>query len=147
MRKLLIPALIVGALGFLALTRHHVADLAAAPAADAPANDAVFANAFERRISNLQVEGQGTVERLLSDDNEGGRHQRFIVRLKSGQTILIAHNIDLAARVASLREGDNVAFRGEYEWSPKGGVVHWTHHDPNGRREGGWIRHDGRSYK
>lgn len=147
MRKFLLPVLVAVALGFLALSRHDAADAAAAPAADGAASDGVFANAFGRRISNIQVEGHGTVAKILPDDDEGGRHQRFIVRLRSGQTILIAHNIDLAARVASLREGDDVAFRGEYEWSPKGGVVHWTHHDPAGRREGGWIRHGGRSFQ
>jgi uncharacterized protein DUF3465 len=99
-----------------------------APTSAAAANDSVFASAFEKHASNIQVEGQGTVAKILPDDNDGSRHQRFIVRLSSGQTILIAHNIDLTPRV-SLNEGDVVAFSGEYEWNPKGGVVHWTHRD------------------
>ena len=70
-----------------------------------------------------------------------------IVRLASGQRILIAHNIDLAPRVSPLREGDTVSFRGEYAWNPKGGVVHWTHHDPGGRHAAGWIRHEGQVFQ
>lgn len=110
-------------------------------------NDATLKNAFEDHISNQQVAGQGTVVKILSDDTVGSRHQRFLVRLNSGQTLLMAHNIDLAQRIDSLREGDTVAFYGEYEWNPKGGVIHWTHRDPQGRHPAGWIKHGGQTYQ
>lgn len=109
--------------------------------------DEALARAFEQRASNVQVEGQGVVRRVLSDDNDGSRHQRFVVALHSGQTLLIAHNIDLSPRVAGLREGDTVSFSGEYEWNPEGGVIHWTHRDPNKRHPPGWIRHNGKVYQ
>ena len=110
-------------------------------------SDAVLENAFAQRISKLQVTGQGTVVKVLRDDGNGSRHQRFIVRLDSGRTVLVAHNIDLAPRIDALRAGDTVAFYGEYEWNPKGGVIHWTHRDPQGRHPAGWIRHDGQTYQ
>lgn len=94
-----------------------------------------------------QVSGSGTVERVLSDDNEGSRHQRFILRLSSGRTLLVAHNIDLAPRVAPLRTGDTVSFYGEYEPNDRGGVIHWTHHDPQGRHPDGWLEHKGQRYQ
>src|SRR4029453_1383495 len=94
-------------------------------------SDQRLARAFDQQESDLQVEGTGTVTRLLWDDNDGSRHQRFIVELKTGQTLLIAHNIDLAPRIISLEVGDEVGFFGEYEWNEKGGTIHWTHHDPN----------------
>lgn len=97
---------------------------------------------FEQRRSGEMVEVSGTVEAVLPDDHDGSRHQRFIVRLSSGQTLLVAHNIDLAERVP-LNEGDRLRVRGEYEWNDRGGVLHWTHHDPEGRRAGGWIEHEG----
>jgi hypothetical protein len=103
--------------------------------------------AFEHHRSNVQVEGSGRVSRVLPDDNDGSRHQRFIVQLGTGQTVLVAHNIDLAARVASLKVGDPVEFNGEYEWNERGGVIHWTHRDPQRRHVDGWIRHNGRTYQ
>ena len=111
------------------------------------ANDETLARAFEQRARNLQVEGRGVVLKVLADDNDGSRHQRFVVVLLSGQKLLIAHNIDLAPRVVGLREGDAVSFNGEYEWNPEGGVIHWTHHDPRKRHQSGWIKHNGEQYQ
>ena len=87
------------------------------------------------------------VIKILPDDLKGSRHQRFILRHSSGQTILIAHNIDLAPRIDGLRTGDTVAFFGEYEWNPTGGVIHWTHRDPDGSHVGGWLKHRGKTYQ
>lgn len=104
-------------------------------------------HAFANGQSDIQVKGAGIVKKLLRDDNDGSRHQKFIVILGSGETVLISHNIDLAPRIDDLAEGDRVDFFGEYEWNSKGGIIHWTHHDPNGRHVGGWIKHGGRTYQ
>ena len=115
---------------------------AMASAAPAGEDDGSLAQALADRANDVQVQGAGTVVRILPDDNEGSRHQRFLVRVAPDHTILIAHNIDLAPRVAPLAEGDTVSFNGEFAWNGKGGVVHWTHHDPAGRHLAGWIRRD-----
>lgn len=111
------------------------------------ARDQALMRAIEARGRNVAVQGQGTVIRVLSDDVRGSRHQRFILRIAAGNTILIAHNIDLAPRVPELKVGDLVSFSGEYVWNEKGGVVHWTHHDPSGDSPGGWLRHEGKLYR
>lgn len=103
--------------------------------------------AFESHSSNVEVQGAGTVTAILPDDREGRPHQRFIVRLDSGRTVLVAHNVDVAPRITSLRSGDAISFRGEYVWNPKGGVIHWTHRDPAGHHEEGWLDHNGRRYQ
>jgi len=97
--------------------------------------------------NGAQTQGSGVVIRILADDDDGSRHQRFIIRLDSGRTLLIAHNIDVASRIASLREGDTVAFNGVFESNDKGGLIHWTHRDPQGRHEAGWLQHEGRTYQ
>jgi len=109
--------------------------------------DDPLARAYAHRRSDVQVAGRGVVTKVLAGDSDGSRHQRFILRLPSGRTLLVAHNIDLAPRIDALREGDTVDFYGEYEWNEKGGVLHWTHHDPAGRHPGGWLQHDGRRYE
>ena len=110
-------------------------------------SSSVLEQAYDNRQSDVQVRGAGEVIKVLADDNDGSRHQRFILKLESGLTLLVAHNIDLAPRIPSLRAGDAVEFFGEYEWNPRGGVIHWTHHDPQGRHVAGWLKHRGNTYQ
>ncbi len=105
------------------------------------------AAAFARRARGEWMTVQGEVDRILADDNDGSRHQRFILRTSESHTVLVAHNIDLAPRLEGLREGEGLSLRGEYEWNERGGVLHWTHHDPQGRRSGGYIDRMGRRYQ
>ena len=95
-------------------------------------SDAIIGELFGAQERDVQVKGSGTVTRLLADDTEADCHQQFILILGSGQTLLIAHNIDIAPRLNGLQVGDTVAFYGAYVYSDKGGTVHWTHHAPNG---------------
>lgn len=119
---------------------------AAPPAVEAPARPGLSVRqAFERRRSGVWLEARGAVSRLLRDDLEGRRHQRFILLLADGLTVLVSHNIDLAPRVP-VRRGDAVEVFGLYEWNKRGGVIHWTHRDPKGRRQGGWILHKGEKF-
>lgn len=127
--------------GALLLVAPVWADNAVKPA------DPLIQPAYSQKQTDLVIEGEGQVIKLLSDDNHGSRHQRFIIRLPSGQTLLVAHNIDLASKIDPLSVGDVIDFRGEYEWNAKGGTVHWTHHDPAGRHIGGWLKHGGQTYQ
>ncbi|MEO6118881.1 MAG: DUF3465 domain-containing protein [Methylotenera sp.] len=104
------------------------------------------ADLYATKTSDVQVEDSGEVVKILADDNQGSRHQKFLVKIASGQTLLFAHNIDLAPRINDIKVGDALSFRGEYEYNPKGGIVHWTHHDPQGKHYAGWIRHNGKMY-
>jgi len=105
-------------------------------------SDTEMARLFEEEVSDQQVLIQAHVNKILSDDNDGLRHQRFIINLVSGQTILVAHNIDLAPRIDELEVDDQIEIYGEYEWNIKGGVIHWTHHDPKHQHIDGWIKHN-----
>jgi hypothetical protein len=146
MRKIL-PILIVLGLGYLALDRWQAAETAPQDvAASGITSDSAISQAFASRTSGVLVEGRGHVIRVLPDDTDGDRHQRFILRLDSGQTLLVAHNIDLASRLPRLKVGDLVEFSGQYEWNDQGGVIHWTHEDPSGRHRAGWLKYRGEKY-
>ena len=102
--------------------------------------------AFENHQSDVIVQCDLKVVKNLRDDLDGHKHQKMLLELSGGHTILLAHNIDLAPRVPA-EEGDTITVHGEYEWSDKGGVIHWTHHDPGGRHDPGWIEHKGERYE
>ncbi|MDF7798927.1 DUF3465 domain-containing protein [Pontiellaceae bacterium B1224] len=110
------------------------------PSALAGSSQTALTDAYKNKKSNVPVTGVGTVTRVLKDDTDGSRHQRFILQITPTQTILIAHNIDLAPRVDSIKVGDSISFKGIFEWNSKGGVVHWTHHDPAGKHAAGWLK-------
>lgn len=147
MRKLVLIAVVLAAVYIGVVERGFIPGRQQHADTSPGGGEQALAAAFENRRSDIQVRGSGRVSRVLADDNEGSRHQRFIVQLASGQTVLVAHNIDLADRVASIKSGDVVEFNGEYEWNERGGVIHWTHHDPQGVHEAGWIKHAGRTYQ
>jgi hypothetical protein len=112
----------------------------------ASAENAAIEAAFARKQSDVQVSGRGVVIKLLPDDRKGAQHQKFLVRINARQTLLFAHNIDLAERLP-LQVGDTVSFNGEYVYNPKGGIVHWTHLDPQGGHISGWVMLQGKKYQ
>lgn len=140
MKKLLL-LMVLAVIGYASYSHRGPDTSASAPA------DTMQADPLGDATSGQQVQGVGVVIKILSDDNEGSRHQRFILRLPSGQTLLVAHNIDLAPRIANLSAGDRVEYKGEFEANDKGGVVHWTHRDPANRHVSGWLKHDGRLFQ
>ncbi|MEZ5543510.1 MAG: DUF3465 domain-containing protein [Pseudomonadota bacterium] len=139
--RLLAVLVVLGALAWQYYERGGVA-LPLSPAGDAAAVQA----AFTAHRSGVWLETGGRVSRLLADDNDGSRHQRFILTVGDGHTVMVAHNIDLAERIP-VRTGARLSLRGRYEWNERGGVIHWTHHDPQGREQGGWINWNGKRYE
>lgn len=105
------------------------------------------AGAATRWKAGEQVRIEGRVIRMLADDRDGSPHQRFIIATDAGATLLIAHNLDLAPRLDGLSVGERVIVAGEYEWNDRGGMVHWTHDDPQGRHPAGYIEWRGRRYQ
>ena len=138
---------------FVLWPREQAAEIQGSPGSDTSENGpnqrtrpGMVDKLFAERRSDVIVVVSGEVDRVLIDDNQGSRHQRFILELASGHTVLVAHNIDIAPRVP-LGRGDRLEVKGEYEWNERGGVLHWTHHDPRGRHEGGWIKYQGETYE
>ncbi len=110
-------------------------------------SDASIETLWKNQTSDVQVLVQGKVQRLLSDDTDGSQHQRWIIELQSGHTLLIAHNIDLAPRVEGLTINSPIAIYGEYVWNAEGGLIHWTHRDPESKHIHGWIDYLNKLYQ
>ena len=113
-------------------------------------NNAVINQLYQAKNPSVkrQVLGCGTVIKVLKDDNEGSRHQKFLVKIDNypNITVLIAHNIDLAPRIEGIQAKNPIRFYGEYIYNDKGGVVHWTHRDPASRHQDGWLEYQGQQY-
>ena len=114
-------------------------------------NNAVINQLYQAKNPSIkrQVLGCGTVIKVLKDDNEGSRHQKFLVKIDNypNITVLIAHNIDLAPRIEGIQAKNPIRFYGEYIYNDKGGVVHWTHRDPASRHQDGWLEYKGEQYQ
>ena len=119
----------------------------AACGASAQPDDTAIVDDFHNHQSNVEVTADGTVVRLLADRTSStGTHEQFIIKLSSGDlTIEVEHNISIAKRVP-VQEGDHVIIHGEYVWNAQGGLIHFTHHDPQGTHEVGYILDGGTTY-
>jgi hypothetical protein len=110
-------------------------------------DDAAIVRDYQQHRSQVEVTADGTVVHVLSDSNgPSGSHERFVLRLKTADlTLLIDHNLSIGKRVP-VRPGDRVLVHGEYVWNAQGGLIHFTHHDPAGTHEGGFIQDGGQVY-
>jgi len=108
--------------------------------------DAQIIKAQNDHAIKVEVTVEAPVRKLLREDDEGLPHQKFLISLSNGTTILIAHDLKMADHVP-IQPGDIVRIHGEYIWNPRGGLIHWTHHTDTPYHEGGWIELNGRRYE
>ncbi|HEY7981810.1 MAG TPA: DUF3465 domain-containing protein [Candidatus Eremiobacteraceae bacterium] len=99
--------------------------------------------------SGTEVTVEGPVVRVLSTHSGAqGVHEQFIVAVRANNTeqdVLVADNISIG-RAAPVHQGDDVTVRGELAIDPGGPVIHWTHNDPRGRHQSGFVRLGGVLY-
>ena len=112
-------------------------------------DDAALCSAFRDARSHVEVVADGHVTAVLGV--AAGRvspHEGFLMRVGSGCDVVVRvdANTDFT-REFPLSRGEAVVVKGEYEYYSRGGVIHWTHRDPRGRHEGGYIEIDGRRYQ
>jgi hypothetical protein len=116
---------------------------------DTTSNAAVY-DAWRAHRSYVQVTATGSVARVLGTRvGPSGAHTGFLLHLRGseggGLTVRVETNVDITGPIA-VQAGDDVAVRGEYIYDPRGGIIHYTHHDPRGRHPGGYVRVGGRVY-
>ncbi len=117
--------------------------------AGATPNDAAVCDAFAAGRSHVEVVADGRVTRVLGvAPGRTSSHEGFLMRLGSGCNVVVRveANTDFTGTFP-IAPGDAVVVKGEYEYYPIGGVIHWTHRDPRGRHEGGSIEIRGHTYE
>ena len=137
----------------MACVPKRLAVLAAAAALQAcaatePADDPALCSAYDAGRSRVEVVADGTVTRTLGvQPGRVSPHEGFLMRLGSGCSVIVRVevNTDFTGSIP-LQPGQHVLVKGEYEFYPLGGVIHWTHRDPRGRHAGGYVATGGRIY-
>lgn len=102
-------------------------------------------DAYRYHQTGMMAEVTGTVARVLMDDKDDPRHQKFIIRMTNGQSLLILHD-QVSGDQVPVKVDDTVLVRGEYQWTETGGMLRFTQRDYSPRRMHGWIEHQGRRY-
>jgi hypothetical protein len=116
------------------------------PGAVEATDDHEIIQAQTSNLVNAEVTGRAVVKKLLRDDVVAPRHQKFLLELTNGTTILVAHNTDVAPQVP-IQEGDQLVIHGSFIYNTKGGLIHWTHHSNSPRHQGGYIDFNGARYQ
>lgn len=96
-------------------------------------------NAYYVEAGNLQV------TKILPEDHQGLPHQKWVARTSTGDSIVVIYNLDMGPKVP-LKVGDHFAVGGQFIWSQRGPLIHWTHDDPRKNRPDGYVYHNGLVY-
>jgi len=114
--------------------------------AGADGNAAVY-DAWRSQRSRVEV--TAVVRDLGLRRGPSGLHEGFLLHLDGaaghGLTVRVEDNVDITGPIA-LRLGDAVEVRGEYIYDSRGGLIHYTHHDPRARHPGGYVRVGNRTF-
>jgi hypothetical protein len=98
---------------------------------------------------NSEVCLNGTVTtppRFFYGSTTHAMHEAFNIRTDHGKTLEVVDNVAIAPR-CPVEPGDRVTVKGEYVADGSHGpMVHWTHRDPGGEHQDGYIDFNWRRY-
>ena len=122
----------------------------AGPAGGDASNGQIY-DAWRAGRSGVEVQATGSVARVLGKrTGPSGPHEGFLLHLTGagghGLTVRVESNLDIIGTLPVV-DGEPATVRGEYEYDQRGGVIHWTHHDPMGRHANGFVEIGGRRYE
>lgn len=127
--------------------RSSIAAFALALSACAPQQADTAAQALQTCDAGAQhvhVHDIGEVVRVLGTRRSySGDHEGFLVALPP-RVFKVEDNIDITGYIP-LRRGDRITVDGQFECDDD--VIHWTHRDPRGRHQAGYIEVHGTRYQ
>lgn len=127
--------------------RHHIPFPVGVAESGIIPSDLLLAQAYQNRTSGTQLTSEGKITHIFPTADSGTDYQKFIVQLGIGQSILVMHNMELGAAIEGLAIGEYIEVYGEYQWTADGGIIRWTHQDPLGKHQAGWVKYKGRIYR
>ena len=130
-----------------ALVATICASFCACATSQAP-DDAVVCATYSAQRSGVEVVAQGRITRIFGvQPGRTSPHEGFLFRLDSGCALVVRVevNTDFTGTIP-LSIGQRVLVKGEYEYYPAGGVIHWAHRDPRGHHENGYVDAGGTLY-
>jgi hypothetical protein len=90
---------------------------------------------------------QGTVVKVLPEDNHGLPHQNFVIKDTKGRTMAVNNDTKFGSKVKGLVVGMTLTIRGVEYHDAKADGIHWTHH-ANKKGDAGFIQTpDGTKYE
>lgn len=112
--------------------------------------NSVVYDAWRAQRSHVEVTASGVIARDLGTrSGVSAAHEGFLLHLAGasgrGLTVRVEANVDFTGAMP-IAAGEPVVVRGEYEFDPRGGVIHWTHRDPRGRHPDGFIQIQNKRY-
>ncbi len=108
--------------------------------------DAEAIRAQQLQLVKVPITVTAPVKKMLKYDDKGLPHEKFLMVLSNGTTLLVAHDTKMAPYVP-VQPGDTVTVHGEFIWNEKGGLIHWTHHSDTPKHQGGYIDFNGKRYE
>lgn len=111
-------------------------------------NDAAVCKAYAQMRSGVEVIADGRVVQVFGTRvGPSGPHEGFLLALHSGCRLVVRIETNVAfTGPIPLRNGNAVVVKGEYEYDPSGGVIHFTHRELRGYHASGYVETGGRFY-
>ncbi|MBX3019076.1 MAG: DUF3465 domain-containing protein [Bdellovibrionaceae bacterium] len=107
--------------------------------------DLVKANRDRRTVRFLRAANL-TVTKLMPDDTQGSRHQRFYAKLSDASEVYIVYSLEYGRVRVPVTVGSRIGVGGEYRWTKFGGLLHWVHEDHRDQRPDGYVEVRGVRY-
>lgn len=107
--------------------------------------DLVKANRDRRTVRFVRAANL-TVTKLMPDDNDGSRHQRFYAKLSDNSEVYIVYSLEYGRVRVPVNVGSIIGVGGEYRWTKFGGLLHWVHEDHRDQRPDGYVEVRGVRY-
>jgi hypothetical protein len=112
-------------------------------------DDGRICSLYAQGASHVEVLAEGTVVALMgTSSGRSGDHEGFLLKLNKQCDLLLRIEVNTSITgPVPLRPGESVEIKGEYDTDSTGGVIHWTHHDPEGRHVNGYLIAAGKTYR